>query len=52
MIIQGSGFFNKSLYSFVVLTSVDHDIAIDLLNLIDAKYPRVRKGLFPQLGEV
>ncbi|KAJ5188749.1 hypothetical protein N7491_005070 [Penicillium cf. griseofulvum] len=48
VIIQGSGFFNQSLYSFVVLTSVDHDIAIDLLKLIDEKYPRVRKGLFFQ----
>jgi hypothetical protein len=45
-IIQGSGFFNQSLHSFIVLTSVDHDIAIDLLKLIDAKYPRIRKGLF------
>ncbi|KXG46832.1 uncharacterized protein PGRI_035780 [Penicillium griseofulvum] len=46
-IIQGSGFFNQSLSSsFIVLTSVDHDIAIELLKLIDAKYPRIRKGLF------
>lgn len=29
-IIQGSGFFDQSLYSFVVLTSVDHEISIDL----------------------
>ncbi|KAJ5138743.1 uncharacterized protein N7515_003591 [Penicillium bovifimosum] len=47
-IIHGSGFFNQSVYSFVVLTSVEHDIGIDLLKLLDAKYPRVRKGLFPQ----
>ncbi|KOS46701.1 hypothetical protein ACN38_g2342 [Penicillium nordicum] len=47
-IIHGSGIFNQSVYSFVVLTSVDYDIAIDLLKLIDAKYPRVRKGLFSQ----
>ncbi|KAJ5406317.1 hypothetical protein N7465_007601 [Penicillium sp. CMV-2018d] len=47
-IIQDSGFFNQSLCSFVVLTSVDRDIAIDLLNLLDVKFPRVRKGLFSQ----
>ncbi|KAJ5170586.1 uncharacterized protein N7500_003369 [Penicillium coprophilum] len=46
--IQGSGFFNQSLYSFVELTSVDHEIAIDLLKLLDTKFPRVRKGLFFQ----
>ncbi|CAI7674366.1 unnamed protein product [Penicillium palitans] len=47
-IIHDSGFFNQSVYSFVVLTSVDNHIAIDLSKLIDAKYPRVRKGLFFQ----
>lgn len=47
-IIHDSGFFNQSVYSFVVLTSVDYDIAIDLLKLLDATYPRVRKGLFSQ----
>jgi hypothetical protein len=47
-IIQDSRFFSQSLYAFVVLTSVDHGIAIDLLKLIDKTHPRIRKGLFSQ----
>ncbi|KAJ5534322.1 hypothetical protein N7527_000576 [Penicillium freii] len=47
-IIKDSGFFNQSLCPFLVLTSVNHDLGIDLLNLLDAKFPRVRKGLFSQ----
>jgi hypothetical protein len=47
-IIEGSGFFDQSLQTFIRFTSVDQNVMIDLVDLIDEKYPRVRKGVFPQ----
>lgn len=45
-VIEDSGFFKQSLYSFLVLTSVTEEVGHNLLQLLDQKHPHVRKGFF------
>ncbi|KAJ5908498.1 hypothetical protein N7495_001180 [Penicillium taxi] len=51
-IVQKADFFSQSAKSFIILTDVSPELGSELLNLLDERYPRVRKGFFLEDREV